>query len=133
MENSLVRETLTRRRRNAKTKGLSTGYEGELMEKRIYYYDTDAGGVVYYGNYLKYLEESRTEFLEQKGLSVTQLHRAGFFYAVRKCSFWLEFRFYSGGELISLGRQQIVFANHAKEITALPAGVLAKIRQFEKQ
>ena len=56
------------------------------MEKRIYYHDTDAGGVVYYGNYLKYLEESRTEFLEQKGLSVTQLHRAGFFYAVRKCS-----------------------------------------------
>ena len=41
------------------------------MEKRIYYHDTDAGGVVYYGNYLKYLEESRTEFLEKKGLSVT--------------------------------------------------------------
>ncbi|MBI5150486.1 MAG: YbgC/FadM family acyl-CoA thioesterase [Candidatus Omnitrophica bacterium] len=56
------------------------------MEKRIYYHDTDAGGVVYYGNYLKYLEESRTEFLEKKGLSVTQMHRAGFFYAVRKCS-----------------------------------------------
>ncbi len=56
------------------------------MEKRIYYHDTDAGGVVYYGNYLKYLEESRTEFLEKKGLSVTQLHREGFFYAVRKCS-----------------------------------------------
>lgn len=56
------------------------------MEKRIYYYDTDAGGVVYYGNYLKYLEESRTEFLEKKGLSVAQLHKLGFFYAVRKCS-----------------------------------------------
>jgi len=49
------------------------------MEKRIYYHDTDAGGVVYYGNYLKYLEESRTEFLEKKGLSVTQLHNLGFF------------------------------------------------------
>lgn len=56
------------------------------MEKRIYYHDTDAGGVVYYGNYLKYLEESRTEFLEKKGFSVAQLHRSGFFYAVRKCS-----------------------------------------------
>ena len=55
------------------------------MEKRIYYHDTDAGGVVYYANYLKYLEESRTEFLEKKGLSVTQLHKLGFFYAVRKC------------------------------------------------
>ena len=38
------------------------------MEKRIFYHDTDSGGVVYYGNYLKYLEESRTELLEQKGL-----------------------------------------------------------------
>lgn len=58
-----------------------------LMEKRIYYHDTDAGGVVYYGNYLKYLEEARTEFLEQKGLSIKELHsKDGFLYAVRKCS-----------------------------------------------
>ena len=38
------------------------------MEKKIYYHDTDAGGVVYYANYLKYLEEARTEFLEKKRL-----------------------------------------------------------------
>ena len=56
------------------------------MEKRIYYHDTDAGGVVYYANYLKYLEEARTEFLENKGLSVKLLQEQGFFYAVRKCS-----------------------------------------------
>lgn len=56
------------------------------MEKRIYYHDTDAGGVVYYGNYLKYLEEARTEFLENKGLSVAAFHKRGFLYAVRKCS-----------------------------------------------
>ena len=30
---------------------------------RIYYEDTDAGGVVYYSNYLKYLERCRTEWL----------------------------------------------------------------------
>ncbi|MFA5088349.1 MAG: YbgC/FadM family acyl-CoA thioesterase [Candidatus Omnitrophota bacterium] len=56
------------------------------MEKRIFYYDTDAGGVVYYGNYLKYLEEARTEFLERKGLGVETFKRHGLFYAVRKCS-----------------------------------------------
>lgn len=55
------------------------------MEKRIYYHDTDAGGVVYYANYLKFLEEARTEFLESKGLSVRILKERGFLYAVRKC------------------------------------------------
>ena len=55
------------------------------MEKRIYYHDTDAGGVVYYGRYLQFLEEARTEFLESKGLSVPQLHNIGFLYAVREC------------------------------------------------
>lgn len=56
------------------------------MEIRVYYHDTDAGGVVYYANYLKYLEESRTELLEKKGLSVQAFHERGLFYAVRKCS-----------------------------------------------
>ena len=56
------------------------------MEKHIYYHDTDAGGVVYYGNYLKYLEEARTEFLENKGLSVRALREKGFLYAVRQCN-----------------------------------------------
>ncbi len=36
---------------------------------RIYYEDTDAGGVVYYGNYLKYAERSRTEFLRKLGIT----------------------------------------------------------------
>ena len=56
------------------------------MEKRIYFHDTDAGGIVYYGNYLKYLEEARTEFLEKKGLSVAMFRERGLLYAVRKCS-----------------------------------------------
>ena len=56
------------------------------MEKRIYYHDTDAGGVVYYGRYLNYLEEARTEFLEEHGLSVKMFHEQGVLYAVRRCS-----------------------------------------------
>ncbi len=55
------------------------------MEKRIYYHDTDAGGIVYYGQYLCYLEEARTEFLDLKGLSVKQFRDRGLFYAVREC------------------------------------------------
>lgn len=34
---------------------------------RIYIEDTDAGGIVYYVNYLKYMERARTEFLRDKG------------------------------------------------------------------
>ncbi len=56
------------------------------MEKRIYFHDTDAGGVVYYGKYLEYLEEARTEFLEKKGLSVAAFKMRGYMYAVSHCS-----------------------------------------------
>jgi len=56
------------------------------MEKRIYYYDTDSGGIVYYGQYLCYLEEARTEFLENRGLSVELFKDRGFLYVVRQCN-----------------------------------------------
>ena len=56
------------------------------MEKRIYYHDTDAGGIVYYGQYLCYLEEARTEFLEKRGLSVELFKERGFLYVVRQCN-----------------------------------------------
>jgi acyl-CoA thioester hydrolase len=56
------------------------------MEKRIYYHDTDAGGVVYYGRYLSFLEESRTELLDHTGLTVKELNDQGYLFAVRKCT-----------------------------------------------
>ncbi|MGQ0696465.1 MAG: YbgC/FadM family acyl-CoA thioesterase [Nitrospiraceae bacterium] len=43
------------------------------MDVRIYYEDTDCGGVVYYANYLKYFERARTEYLEARGHSVAAL------------------------------------------------------------
>ena len=47
------------------------------MQIRIYYEDTDCGGVVYYANYLKYFERARTHFLEERGLSVVGLIEQG--------------------------------------------------------
>ena len=41
---------------------------------KVYYEDTDAGGVVYYANYLKYLERARTEALSNIGLSLSLIH-----------------------------------------------------------
>ena len=43
------------------------------LEKKIYYHDTDCGGVVYYANYLKYLEEARTEYLLERGIELRKL------------------------------------------------------------
>jgi len=43
------------------------------MKKRIYYHDTDCGGVVYYANYLKYFAEARTEFFENKSIVLKEL------------------------------------------------------------
>ena len=52
------------------------------MQIRIYYEDTDAGGVVYHANYLGYFERARTEFMRQRGLSVQQLHEEGYIFPV---------------------------------------------------
>lgn len=48
-----------------------------VMDVRIYYEDTDCGGVVYYANYLRYMERARTEYIASKGYSVKQLADQG--------------------------------------------------------
>ena len=54
------------------------------MEKRIYYHDTDCGGVVYYANYLKYLEEGRTEYFLSKGVDLQKLSTEGIWFTVAR-------------------------------------------------
>ena len=44
---------------------------------RIYWEDTDAGGIVFYGNYLKFMERARSEWLSALGLSQERLRGAG--------------------------------------------------------
>ncbi|MBI1777231.1 MAG: tol-pal system-associated acyl-CoA thioesterase [Proteobacteria bacterium] len=53
---------------------------------RVYYEDTDAAGVVYHGNYLKYAERARTEMMRGLGLSHSELaSRLGLVFTVRRC------------------------------------------------
>ncbi len=52
------------------------------VEIKIYYEDTDCGGVVYYANYLKYFERARTHYLEERGLSVARLMEEGTVFVV---------------------------------------------------
>ncbi len=54
----------------------------DSIEIRIYYQDTDCGGVVYYGNYLRYFEQGRTHWLEAQGLSVKSFMDDGTLFAV---------------------------------------------------
>lgn len=50
----------------------------------VYYEDTDAGGIVYYANYLKFAERARTEFLHTLGLTNKQMLADGFGIVVRR-------------------------------------------------
>jgi acyl-CoA thioester hydrolase len=58
---------------------------------KVYYEDTDAGGIVYYANYLKYLERARTEALATIGLSNLQIkEKFGALIIVKSCN--IEFK-----------------------------------------
>jgi len=52
------------------------------MNIRVYYEDNDCGGVVYYANYLKYMERSRTEFLRELGIDQVSYQKNGIFFVV---------------------------------------------------
>ena len=54
------------------------------MKKTIFYHDTDCGGVVYYGNYLKFFEEARTLYMQEKGFSIPDLMKRGLFFVVAR-------------------------------------------------
>ncbi|MGE5517089.1 MAG: YbgC/FadM family acyl-CoA thioesterase [Bacteroidota bacterium] len=50
---------------------------------RVYWEDTDAGGIVYHSNYLNFAERARTEMVREAGLKQSDLADAGFAFAVR--------------------------------------------------
>ena len=58
---------------------------------KVYYEDTDAGGVVYYANYLKFLERARTEAITSFGFTNTKIKEDfGLFIIVKSCN--IEYR-----------------------------------------
>ena len=52
---------------------------------KIYYEDTDAGGIVYYANYLKYFERARTEMIYSLGYDHKKLNEEDVYIVVRSC------------------------------------------------
>jgi len=53
---------------------------------RVYYEDTDAGGLVYHANYLQFAERARTEMLRSFGVQQSQLTaEQGIYFVIRRC------------------------------------------------
>lgn len=61
------------------------------MQFRVYYEDTDAGGVVYHGRYLGFFERGRTEYFRERGFSVIKLHDEGTVFPVVRME--IDFRY----------------------------------------
>jgi acyl-CoA thioester hydrolase len=57
---------------------------------RVYYEDTDAQGVVYYANYLKFFERARTELLRTAGYEQQALLEAGAIFIVRDLDLFIQ-------------------------------------------
>ena len=58
---------------------------------RVYFEDTDAGGIVYHARYLYFLERARTEWLRQLGFNQSELQRQGVVFVVRDMNIkWLK-------------------------------------------
>lgn len=51
---------------------------------RVYYEDTDMAGVVYYANYLKFLERGRSDAVREAGISQLDMREAGLVFVVRR-------------------------------------------------
>ena len=101
---------------------------------RVYYEDTDAAGLVYYANYLKYMERARTEWLRGLGFEQTALaERHGVIFVVRSAAI----EYLAPGrfndelqvtvELIKVGAGQIELVQHVMRGDALLAKAAMKI------
>ena len=51
---------------------------------RVYYEDTDLAGIVYYANYLKFIERARSEWVRDLGIDQVQMKAEGLVFAVRR-------------------------------------------------
>ena len=87
---------------------------------RVYWEDTDAGGIVFYANYLKFFERSRTEWLRSLGIEQQQLRaRSGGMFVVAETSLRflrparLDDQLVVTADLIEIGRASMVIGQQA--------------------
>ena len=82
---------------------------------RVYWEDTDAGGIVFYANYLKFMERARTEWLRHLGIEQQRLReREGGFFVVQRTEVQylrparLDDALHVSAQITALGRASIV-------------------------
>ncbi len=92
---------------------------GFKIEVRIFYEDTDSGGIVYYANYLKYMERARTEYLRSLGFThTTILLEQRRLFVVRKVEIdyhkpaRLDDLLHVSAHVAQLGRASLLFEHH---------------------
>ena len=90
---------------------------------RVYFEDTDAGGIVYYVNYLKFMERARTESLRELGFLQSTLAEEGLLFVVHSA----EARYHAparlddellvSAEVIELNRASLRFRQQVRRVT----------------
>ena len=120
---------------------------------RVYYEDVDLAAIVYYANYLKYLERGRSEMVRAAGISQVEMKAAGLVFAVRRveadylrpahyddelvvetrldrlkgASFDMPQRILRGDEVLMEARIKVVIVNEQGRAARLPADIRAKV------
>ena len=124
---------------------------------KVYYEDTDAGGVVYYANYLKYLERARTEALSNIGLSNTKIKNdfgaliivkscnieykksaylednlqiKSFINSTSKTSFIMKQSIFKDKDLIVEAQIHLVFINEKSKPVKIPEKILTEFKPY---
>lgn len=106
--------------------------ESFTWQLRVYYEDTDAGGIVFYANYLKFFERARTEWLRACGISQQNLSEShGTMFVVKSTAVDYHAPAKLDDELIvsvvveKLGRASVQFSQSAWRVTAQGPALLA--------
>ena len=124
---------------------------------KVYYEDTDAGGVVYYANYLKFIERARSEALLDIGLSnlkikkdfgaliivkscninfaksaylEDQLEIVSFITSLRKASFTMDQLIYRNNDIIVTAKVHLVFVNEKNKPVKISEKILTYFKPY---
>ncbi len=132
-------------------------HENFFHKLKVYYEDTDAGGIVYYANYLKFLERARTEALVTLGFSnkkikedfgsliivkscnieykkpahlEDKLNIRSFVKSITKTSFFMNQFITRGEDIIVEAKVHLVFVNNEGKPTRIPGALFQDFKPY---